>query len=167
MRYNLLSAFQQTQAEDTMNYPESPRRPVTDEYHGLKVDDSYRWLEDAKDPAVHAWTDKQNRIVREMMDAVPQRSIFYEQLKKIYGEASPEYYSLRILAGRVFAIKKQPLLQQPLLVMLTSMDDLSTEQVLLDPNQIDPTGGTAIDFYVPALDGKLADDVDILQPRAQ
>ena len=156
MRYNLLSAFQQTQAEDTMNYPESPRRPVTDEYHGLKVDDPYRWLEDAKDPAVHAWTDKQNRIVREMMDAVPQRSIFYEQLKNLYGEASPEYYSLRILAGRVFAIKKQPLLQQPLLVMLTSMDDLSTEQVLLDPNQIDPTGGTAIDFYVPALDGKLA-----------
>jgi len=39
-----------------MNYPETPRKPVTDEYHGIPVEDPYRWLEDTKDPAVKAWT---------------------------------------------------------------------------------------------------------------
>ena len=139
-----------------MNYPDTPRRPVTDEYHGIEVEDPYRWLEDAKDPAVREWTETQNRMAREMLDAIPQRSTFYEQFKRIYGEASPGYYSLQVRPGRIFAIKKQPPLQQPLLVTLTSVDDLSTERVLLDPNQLDPSGGTAIDFYVPSLDGKLA-----------
>jgi prolyl oligopeptidase len=138
-----------------MKYPETPVRQVTDEYHGIKVVDPFRWLEDAKDPTVHEWTEAQNKLVRETLDAVPQRPAFYEQFKKLYGEASPEYASLQVREGRVFAIKKQPPLQQPLLVILNSVDDLSTEQVLLDPNQLDPSGGTAIDFYVPSLDGKL------------
>ncbi|MEI9897353.1 MAG: hypothetical protein WDN28_26720 [Chthoniobacter sp.] len=47
-----------------MSYAENPpteKKPVTDEYHGVKVVDDYRWLEDAGTPAVKAWTDAQNR----------------------------------------------------------------------------------------------------------
>jgi prolyl oligopeptidase len=62
---------------------------------------------------------------------------------------------VQVRSDRVFAIKKQPPLQQPLLVTLASVDASSTEQVLLDPNQLDPSGGTAIDFYVPSLNGRL------------
>ena len=79
---------------------------------------------------------------------------FYEQFKKLYGEASPEYSSIQVRPGSIFAIKKQPPLQQPLLVRLASVDDLNSEKVVLDPNQLDPSGGTAIDFFVPSLDGK-------------
>ncbi len=139
-----------------MNYPETPRKTVSDEYHGIKIEDPYRWLETAHDPTVQAWTNAQNNLMRATLDAVPQRTAFYEQLKKIYGEASPEYFSLQVRLGQIFAIKKQPPLQQPLLVALTSVDDLSSERVILDPNQLDPSGGTAIDFYVASLDGKKA-----------
>jgi prolyl oligopeptidase len=139
--------------EDEVNYPETPRTPVSDEYHGIPVEDPYRWLEDAKDPTVQAWTDAQNRLMRETLDAIPQRPALYDQLKKIFSEASPEYESLQVRPGRVFALKKQPPLQQPLLVILTSMDDLSSERILIDPNQLDTSGGTAIDFYVASLDG--------------
>ena len=137
-----------------MNYPETPRSPVTDEYHGIPVEDPYRWLEDSKDQAVREWTEAQNRLMRGMLDAVPQRSTFYEQFKKLYSEASPEYYSLQVAPGRLFAIKKQPPLQQPLLVTLTSADDLASERVLLDPNRLDPSGKTTIDFYVASLNGQ-------------
>ncbi|HSJ85766.1 MAG TPA: prolyl oligopeptidase family serine peptidase [Anaerolineales bacterium] len=137
-----------------MNYPETPSKPVTDEYHGIQVKDPFRWLEDTKDPAVKEWTEAQNKLLRETLDVVPQRAAFYEELKRIYEEASPQHGALQIRPGRIFAIKRQPPLQQPLLVTLTSVDDLSTERVLLDPNQLDPTGGTAIDFYVGSLDGK-------------
>jgi prolyl oligopeptidase len=137
-----------------MNYPKTPPKPVTDEYHGIPVEDPYRWLEQGQDPAVQSWTDAQNQLMRETLDAIPQRPALYEQLKKIFSEASPEYESLQVRPGLIFALKKQPPLQQPLLVALTSVDDLSTERVLLDPNQLDPSGGTAIDFYVASLDGK-------------
>jgi prolyl oligopeptidase len=137
-----------------MNYPETPRKPVTDEYQGIPIEDPYRWLEDSQDPAVRAWTDAQNHLTREQLDAIPQRVAFYEQFKKLYGEASPEYSSLQVRPGCLFAIKKQPPLQQPLLVKLTSADDLDSERVVLDPNQLDPSGGTAIDFFVASLDGK-------------
>ena len=139
-----------------MDYPETPRKPVTDEYHGIPVEDPYRWLEDSKDPAVHAWTKAQNRLTREFLDAIPQRPALYEQFKKLYSQASPEYSALQVRPGRIFAIKKQPPLQQSLLVTLASADDLDSERVVLDPNQLDPSGGTAIDFYVASLDGKRA-----------
>jgi prolyl oligopeptidase len=61
---------------------------------------------------------------------------------------------LQFRPGRLFAIKEQPPLQQPLLVTLVSPDDLASEKILIDPNQLDPSGGTAIDFYVASLDGK-------------
>ena len=56
------------------------------------------------------------------------------------------------MRGSWFAIKDQPPKQQPMLVRLGSPDDLSGEKVLLDPNQLDPSGSTTIDFYVPSLD---------------
>ena len=57
-----------------MDYPETPRKPVTDEYQGIPVEDPYRWLEDFQDPVVGEWTDAQNRLTRQILDAIPQRA---------------------------------------------------------------------------------------------
>jgi prolyl oligopeptidase len=51
-------------------------------------------------------------------------------------------------------MKFQPPKQQLLLVTLTSADDLKSEKVVLDPNVLDAKGTTAIDWFVPSLDGK-------------
>ena len=40
--------------------PQTERKPVTDTYHGVKVTDDYRWLENFGDPAVMAWANAQN-----------------------------------------------------------------------------------------------------------
>jgi len=32
--------------------PNTPKRPVTDQYHGVTVTDEYRWLENWNDPEV-------------------------------------------------------------------------------------------------------------------
>jgi prolyl oligopeptidase len=39
-------------------------------------------------------------------------------------------------------------------VMMKSADDLASEKVILDLNVLNPKGTTAIDFYVPSLDGR-------------
>jgi prolyl oligopeptidase len=135
--------------------PATPKKPATDAYHGVTVADDYRWLESASDPAVKAWSDAQNRASRQHLDALPARAAAYEQLKKLYSQQSPRYYGLECRRGVLFAMKTQPPKEQPLLVKLKSPDEVASEQVILDPNQIDAKGGTEIDFYVPSLDGRL------------
>ena len=134
--------------------PTAPKKAVTGTYHGVTVTDDYRWLENASDPAVKAWSDAENRTARQYLDALPSRAAAYEQLKKLYSQQSPRYYSLEYHRGLLFAMKTQPPKEQPLLVVLKSPDDLASERVILDPNEIDAKGGTEIDFYVPSLDGR-------------
>src|SRR5258708_25704159 len=40
------------------------------------------------------------------------------------------------------------------MVALTDLDDSGTARVVVDPDVIDPSGATAIDFFVPSPDGK-------------
>src|SRR5439155_15480528 len=48
-----------------------------------------------------------------------------------------------------------PPAQQPVLITLGSLTNLNSQKVILDPNELNPNGTTAIDWYVPSLDGKL------------
>jgi prolyl oligopeptidase len=136
-------------------YPETPRRTATDTYHEVVVEDAYRWLEDADDPAVRAWNDAQNRYTRAYFDQTPFRDQLYGRLRRLHVEASSDYFALRPCAGRLFAIKRQPPQDQPLLVLLDSPDERESERVVLDPNALDPSGATTIDFYEPSPDGRL------------
>lgn len=135
--------------------PATPKKPVTDVYFGTSVTDDYRWLENGSDPAVRAWSDAENGYARKFLDALPARTAISDQLKKLYSQPSPRYFQLHASGGLIFALKRQPPKEQPLLVALRSPDDPQSERVVLDPNQIDPSGGTEIDFYVPSHDGKL------------
>jgi prolyl oligopeptidase len=137
-----------------MEYPNSPKQTVTDEYHGIQVKDEYRWLENADDPQVRQWGAAQSEFTRGILDRIPVWQAVYNRLHELYTATSSDYYSLYSCAGKLFAIKWQPPKQQPLLVMLNSPNDLKTEKIVLDPNQLDPSGGTTIDFYVPSLDGR-------------
>src|SRR6185503_7823688 len=145
----------------TVNNPtsaEKPRdtakKPVTTEYHGVTVEDLYQWLESDEDSQVKAWSDAQNRQTRKYLDSSPDRAGIEKQLQEWYAKTSPSYFSLVSRPGILFAMKFQPPKQQPLLVTLASADDLKSEKVVLDPNVLDTKGTTAIDWFVPSLDGK-------------
>ena len=134
--------------------PETPKKPVSNEYHGTTVEDPYQWLEQDSDPQVKAWSDAQNQRARQYFDKLPDRAAIEKQLTEWYAKTSPSYFSLVSRAGILFAMKFQPPKQQPLLVTLASPDDPASEKVVLDPNTLDIKGTTAIDWYAPSLDGK-------------
>ena len=136
-------------------YPATPQRPVSDSYHGVTVTEAYRWLEHFDDPEVLAWNAAQNRYSRALLDAAADRAPIEARLRTLYTATSAEHYGLKTRQGLIFAIKNQPPQAQPLLVLLKSAEDLASERVLLDPNQLDPSGKTTIDFYEPSLDGRL------------
>jgi prolyl oligopeptidase len=133
---------------------QTPKKPVSNEYQGVKVEDPYQWLENDDDPQVKAWSNAQNQRTREYLDQLPDRASIEKQLTGWYAKTSPSYTSLISRPGRLFAMKFQPPKQQPLLVTLTSADDLKSEKIVLDPNLLDSKGTTAIDWFVPSLDGK-------------
>ena len=138
-------------AEDA---PDTPKKPVSTEYQGITIEDPYQWLETDEDSQVKAWSDAQNQQTRKFIDSLPDRTAIENQLKEWYAKTSPNYFSLVSRPGILFAMKFQPPKQQPLLVTLASADDLKSEKVLLDPNVLDTNGTTAIDWFVPSLDGK-------------
>jgi prolyl oligopeptidase len=131
------------------------KRPVTDEYHGVKVVDDYRWLEDWDNPEVKQWSAAQNKHTREYLDQLPTRPAIKERLEKLMTASSSRYFELSYRGGTLFAVKAQPPKQQPMLVILQSADDPGSEKILVDPNALSDKGSIAIDFYVPSVDGKL------------
>jgi prolyl oligopeptidase len=137
----------------SFQFPVTPKVPVTDEYHGVKVTDDYRWLEDSKDPAVIRWTDEQNRLSRSILEGVPVRASIAERLKDLYSVRPVIYFNF-CDRGKFFAMKMQPQKNQPILVAMTSPDNPASERVVLDPNLLNPGSNTGIDFYAPSLDGR-------------
>ncbi len=138
----------------TLPVPPTQKQTITDEYHGIPVADDYRWLEDASNPAVQAWMTAQNELARSLLDGIPALPALREKLKALRQAETAMYYMLRYRGGKLFALKKQPPKQQRLLVSFASTDDLSHETVILDPNELDPSGGTAIDWYATSLDAR-------------
>ena len=134
--------------------PETPKKPVSTEYHGVTVEDPYQWLEEDTNPQVKAWSAAQNQRTRQCLDKLPDRAAVEKQLTEWYAKTSPSYFSLVSRPGILFAMKFQPPKQQPLLVTLAAADDLKSEKVVLDPNMMDTQGKTTIDWFVPSLDGK-------------
>jgi len=130
-------------------------KPVVDEYHGVKVSDDYRWLENWNDPAVRAWSDAQNKRTRTYLDALAVREPIRKWLGEVANATSVSYYAILRPRDAFFAMKIEPPKNQPFLVRFESLDDLGSEHVVLDPNHLNLKGTTAIDFYVPSPDGRL------------
>ena len=134
--------------------PATPKRPVTDTYGEAKVVDPYQWLEASSAPEVKAWSAAQNARTRAVLDRLPGRSAIRKRVTQLLSWESPAYYALEERAGLLFALKQQPPRQQPMLVLLRTAQDTKGERVLLDPGVLDPTGHTAIDWFIPSPDGK-------------
>jgi len=135
------------------DYPETPKKPITDSYHGVQITEDYRWLEDGSDPAVKAWSAKQLDLTRSVLDALPARRGLQARFKELLGSAPFRYYDFHH-RGALFAMKRQPPKNQPLLVVMKSAGNVKSERILLDPNLLNAKGATAIDFHAPSLDGR-------------
>jgi prolyl oligopeptidase len=131
----------------------TPRVPVTTTYHGVEVTEDYRWLEDASSAEAKAWTDAQQARTRSYLDAIPWRPALRARVEDLLRDDSTTYSSLAGGGERIFALKEQRPRQRPMLVSVTDPDDLGTERVVLDPVEVDPSGETNIDWFVPSPDG--------------
>jgi prolyl oligopeptidase len=133
--------------------PPTPIHPVTDRYFHTSVIDPYRWLENTDDPAVHAWSAAQDARTRAWFAHVPARAKIHAELARLISASSPAYHDLTPVAGRLFATVVQPPKQQPFIGVMGLDADPAKIRAIVDPNAIDPSGSTEIDWWVVAPDG--------------
>lgn len=135
--------------------PATPRRPVTQAYHGFTVTEDYRWLEDGHDPAVRDWSAAQNKYARSILDHLPQVAEIRQEVTQILSRQTPSYFDLVEAGGRLFALQHQPPREQSFLIVSPSWESLERSRIVLDPVDLDAEGTTAIDWFKPSRDGKL------------
>ncbi|MEO7933946.1 MAG: prolyl oligopeptidase family serine peptidase [Chthoniobacterales bacterium] len=142
-------------AADALDFPKAEKKPVIDSYFGVDVLDNYQWMESATDPAVKTFATAQNDRTRKFLDAIPERAAIKDTLTKWYAALTMSYSGLNETPAGLFANKFAPPKEQPLIVLLPSPDAPAEEKIVLDPQSLDSTGATAIDWWVPSPDGKL------------
>ncbi|HYE30320.1 MAG TPA: prolyl oligopeptidase family serine peptidase, partial [Methylomirabilota bacterium] len=137
--------------EAAVTYPKARKAEVVEDYHGTKIADPYRWLEDSDSPETRAWIEAQNKLTQSYLASIPEREAIEARLTEIWnyeriGVPSKE-------SGRYFFFKNTGLQNQS--VLLTQPSLTGKPQVLLDPNQLSPDGTIALSTYSVSEDGKL------------
>src|SRR5437762_3180098 len=77
-------------AGDRPQTPQTAKKPVTDEYHGVKVIDNYRWLDNAEAPEVKKWTEAQNRHTRAVLDQFAGMKALRQRIQKLVDASSSD-----------------------------------------------------------------------------
>lgn len=122
------------------DYPPAPRGSVVDDYHGTRVPDPYRWLEDDSSPETKAWVDAQNRLFRGFVDAGPLRDGIKARLERL--ENYPKISLPWKKGGRYFFHRNDGLQNH---YVFHRMDRLGGEpKVVLDPNLLSEDGTVAV-----------------------
>lgn len=134
-----------------LNYPVAKKVDQTDDYHGTRVADPYRWLEDANSAETKAWVDAENKVTQSYLAQIPQREAIRQRLTQLWNY---ERYSVPFKeGGRYFFSRNDGLQNQSVLYTMKSLTD--APRLLLDPNTLAADGTVALAGMAVSPDGKL------------
>ncbi len=134
-----------------IDYPKAKKVDQTDDYHGTKINDPYRWLENPDAPESRAWIEAQNKLTFGFLAQIPERTKIKDRLTKLWNY---EKYSAPFKENkRYFFYKNDGLQNQNVLYTTDSLE--STLQVLLDPNLLSKDGTVALSGTAISHDGNL------------
>jgi prolyl oligopeptidase len=140
--------------DEPLKYPPTKRVEQYDDYHGVKVLDPYRWLEDdvRNSKEVAEWVEAQSKFTETYLKAIPQREAIGKRLTELWNY---ERYSAPHKAGPYYIYSKNDGLQnQSVVYVLEKLD--GEPRVLIDPNQWSKDGTIALGGLSLSDDGKYA-----------
>lgn len=134
-----------------LKYPETRRSEHVDDYHGRKIADPYRWLEEPDSAETKAWVTAQNAATEAYLSEIPARAKIRDRLLKLWNYVRFSVPTAR--GGRYFYQRNDGLQNQS---VVYTADSLTAEpRVLLDPNTLSAEGTVALSGYEFSDDGKL------------
>lgn len=138
--------------ETGLDYPETQKGTVVEDYHGTEVADPYRWLEDdvRENPQVAQWVEAQNAVTEAYLNDLPGRQAIEKRLTELwnYEKLSTPFKE----GGRYFVFKNDGLQNQASLYVQDSLED--EPRLLIDPNSWSEDGTVALAGAVPSPDGR-------------
>jgi len=147
----LLAAGITQQMIKSNNYPLARKSDQIDDYHGVKVADPYRWLEDLDSEETRSWVEAENKLSFGYLASISVRNGLKDRLTKLWNY---EKYGIPFREGnRYFYTRNSGLQNQSVLYTVTALD--AQPQMVLDPNTLSPDGTVAVSGLQVSPDGKL------------
>jgi prolyl oligopeptidase len=146
---NLLAA--EGGAAPGITYPHAKAVDQVDDYHGTKVADPYRWLEDTDSSDTRAWVEAENKVTFGYLEQIPYRKEIHDRLTKLWN--FERYRVPQKQGGRYFYEHNNGLQNQNVLYVAESLN--AEPRVLLDPNTLSSDGTVALVGHALSEDGKL------------
>lgn len=134
-----------------LSYPAARKGEQVDDYHGVKVADPYRWLEDLDSDETRNWVEAENKLTANFLNEIPERAKIKDRLTRLWNY---ERFGVPFREGKnYFYTRNSGLQNQSVLYSVTSLDGQPT--LLLDPNTLSTDGTVALSGTSVSNDGKL------------
>jgi prolyl oligopeptidase len=145
----LLAAVATQQMITSNNYPPTRKSDQVDDYHGVKVADPYRWLEELDSAETKAWVEAQNKLTFGYLAAIPARNTLKERITRLWNY---EKYGVPFKEGnRYFYFRNSGLQNQSVLYTVTGLG--APPKMILDPNTLSADGTVAVSGTQVSPDG--------------
>ncbi len=135
-------------------YPAAKTVDQVDEYHGDKIADPYRWMEDLDSPELAQWVEAQNKVTQDYLADTPREAIS-RRLGELwnYQRYADDRGGLVPVArhGRYFYSRNEGLQNQYVVYVQDGLD--GAERVLLDPNALSADGTVSLAEMAVSGDG--------------
>ena len=135
-----------------LTYPVTRKVDTITDYHGTKVADPYRWLEDDRSEETKAWVTAQNKVTFDILDKIPYRADWQKRLEEINNY--PKYSSPSPKSGYYYFYKNDGLQNQSVLYRQKGLS--GQPEVVLDPNKFSADGTTGLAIFSLSKDGNYA-----------
>jgi len=132
-------------------YPPAHTTPTLDIYHGTKVADPYRWLEQPDSPDTLAWVAEQNKLTADFLAGVPARERIKNRLITLTDY--PRYSTPSKRGGRYFYWKNAGLQNQSVLYLQDTLE--GHPSIVINPNLLSKDGTAALTTTAISEDGKI------------
>ncbi len=139
------------QVAPPLTYPKPSVTGQTDDYHGVRIADPYRTLEDADAPATRKFVEQENELTHAWLVEVPGREVLRKRLTDIWNYE--KYTGLYKAGNHYFQSYNSGLQNQSVLSVLDSLN--GAPRTLLDPNTYRQDGTAALTGDSVSWDGKL------------
>ena len=134
-----------------LNYPVAPKGDQVDDYHGVKVADPYRGLENADAASTEKFVQQENELTFGYLAKLPGREAIKDQLTKLWNYE--KFGDFHKAGNHYFYFHNSGLENQSVVYVTDSVT--SAGRVLLDPNTYRKDGTAALDGESDSWNGKL------------
>jgi prolyl oligopeptidase len=135
-----------------LDYPQARKDNQVEDYHGTKVADPYRWLEDDNSAETAKWVEAENKVTFAYLDKIPYRAQVKTRLEQLFN--FPRYTPPFRKGDYLFFTKNDGLQNQNVVYAQKGLE--SAPEVLLDPNKFSADGTSRLGAFNVSDDGRYA-----------